>query len=142
MDLYTLDREIRAKGRANVLTLLWSARGYLWRLAGTSGTGQADVVSHVRRFKLHMGEGRRDQAAAAQKLHARLSAAWMPLHAAEDGLPAVGSAGTRGDVIRLLQIKEELRLWGQRSMQAEREARRIKVRRRSRDLKFSPFLTT
>ena len=128
MDLYTLNREIRAKGCANLLTLLWSARGYLWGLAGASGPGPADLTSHVRRFKLHMEEGRRDHVAAAQELHARLCDVWMPLRAADDGVPAPKSTGTREDVIHLLRIKEELRLWGQRGMQAEREARRIKVR--------------
>ena len=140
MDLYKLDKEIRVKGRANVLTLLWSARGYFWRPASARGESKTpagqDLIEHVSRFKQHMGNARIGQATVEEELHTRLSKAWIPLKIDADGRIVPGSIQrvdnieshlSEEDVQRLLRIKAELRASGQRRMQAERESRRIKV---------------
>ena len=136
LDLYTLDREIRAKGRANLLTLIWSARGYFLRstnAGGGSDTAGLDLVNHVLRFKQHLRESRKDQETAAGDLEDQLQKAWLPLNSS--GEPAMDEKGSiecdmekkKERAMQILRIKAELSAAEQRSAHAERESRRVKV---------------
>ena len=141
MDLYALDREMRVKGRANIYTLLWAARKYLWLLA-VAGSGDKPesscLIEHVNTFKQRMVESRRDQDVTGEALHERLSQTWVPLRVEADGKiapnPQSEDQGASLDIQKsqenmklMMRIKAELRKSLQRNMQAEEEARRVKV---------------